>query len=123
MIQEDQLKRKDPVIQELYQHLRMISQKLDNNLQAIADFKQLLIQSKSEIDAVQKSGKKDSSIATQNFYFQTVLKKIETIMLGFEQAKQSIKEVTSKNSHVKSLLETLEYDLNTLRNKSRRHQI
>ena len=69
MIQEDQLKRKDPVIQELYQHLRMISQKLDNNLQAIADFKQLLIQSKSEIDAVQKSGKKDSSIATQNFYF------------------------------------------------------
>ena len=31
MLTEDQLMRKDPVIQELCQHLRAINQKLENN--------------------------------------------------------------------------------------------
>ena len=40
----------------------MINQKLDNNLTAIADFKQLLLLSKQEIDEVQKAKKGDPRI-------------------------------------------------------------
>jgi len=57
-----------------------------------------------------------------DFYFQTVLKKVEVILAGFDEAKNSIKLVGSKNSQVKSLLDNLEKDLNNLRNKSRRIQ-
>jgi hypothetical protein len=57
-----------------------------------------------------------------DFYFQTVLKKVEVILAGFDEAKHSIKLVGSKNSQVKSLLDNLEKDLNTLRNKNRRIQ-
>ncbi len=52
----------------------MINQKLDNNLTAIVDFKQLLLQSKQEIELIQKEGKKDPKVIQQGFYFQTVLK-------------------------------------------------
>ena len=52
-----------------------------------------------------------------------MLKQITTILAGFDEAKQSIKQVGKKNSQVKTMLDQLEKDLNTLRNKSRRHQI
>ena len=45
------------------------------------------------------------------------------ILIGFDEAKQSIKQVGSKNTQVKSLLDQMEKDLNTLRNKSRRQMI
>ncbi len=76
----------------------MINQKLENNLTAISDFKQLLLQSKHEIDEVE-SGKFTKQEAEQKkLFFQTVLKQIKTILLGFEDAKQSIKLVSNKNS-------------------------
>lgn len=56
-------------------------------------------------------------------FFETVLKKVEVTLGGFDEAKHSIKLVGSKNSQVKSLLDILEKDLNSLRNRSRRHQI
>ena len=71
----------------------------------------------------QKEGVKDPSIAQQSSYFEIVLAKIAQILGGFDEAKQSIKLVGSKNTQVKSLLEQLERDLNTLRSKSRRQQI
>lgn len=40
----------------------MINQKLENNLTAINDFKQLLVQSRDEIYVKQKDGKKDPNI-------------------------------------------------------------
>ena len=40
----------------------MINQKLENNLTAINDFKQLLLQSKSEVNKAQKEGENDTSI-------------------------------------------------------------
>jgi len=52
ILQEEQ-KRKDPIVQELCSHLRMINQKLENNLTAVGDFKQLLLESKAEIDQAQ----------------------------------------------------------------------
>ena len=76
----------------------MINQKLENNLTAINDFKQLLIQSRDEIYVKQKDGKKDPNIQKMDFYFQTVLKKVEVILAGFDEAKHSIKLVGSKNS-------------------------
>ena len=45
ILHEEAMKRKDPIIQELYQHLRLINQKLENNLTSIDDFSHLLIQS------------------------------------------------------------------------------
>ena len=45
------------------------------------------------------------------------------ILTGFDEAKQSIKQVGNKNTQVKSLLDQMEKDLNTLRNKSRRQMI
>ena len=45
------------------------------------------------------------------------------ILTGFDEAKQSIKQVGKKNTQVKSLLDQMEKDLNTLRNKSRRQMI
>ena len=62
MLQDESIKRKDPVIQELCQHLRMINQKLDNNLTAVADFKQLLLQSKTEIDKAQAERQAEKSV-------------------------------------------------------------
>ena len=111
------------MIQELCQHLRLINQKLENNLTAINDFKQLLLQSKSEVNKTQKEGETDTAVKDQESYFEIVLAKVATILSGFDEAKQSIKLVGSKNTQVKSMLEQLERDLNTLRSKSRRHQI
>ena len=45
------------------------------------------------------------------------------ILTGFDEAEQSIKQVGNKNTQVKSLLDQMEKDLNTLRNKSRRQMI
>lgn len=99
----------------------MINQKLDNNLTAINDFKQLLLQSREEILAKQKGGKKDPQIVKMASFFGTVLKKVEMVLGGFDEAKHSIKLVGTKNSQVKQLLDSLEKDLNSLRNRSRRH--
>ena len=80
------------------------------------------MQSREEISVKQKQGQNDQSVVWQAHHFETVLKKVEIILAGFDEAKQSIKLVGNKNSHVKSLLEQLEKDLNTLRNKSnKRH--
>ena len=57
ILQEEALKRKDPIVQELYQHLRLINQKLENNLSSIDDFGHLLIESKKEIQQKQKGSK------------------------------------------------------------------
>ena len=61
--------------------------------------------------------------AVQNLFYTTVMKQISTILAGFDEAKKSINQVGSKNSHIKTMLDQLEKDLNALRNKSRRHQI
>ena len=60
---------------------------------AILDFKQLLLKSKEEILDQQKRGKKERAIAKQAFYFDSVLKQIEQILGGFEEARESIKLV------------------------------
>ena len=90
---------------------------------AINDFKQLLVQSKQEIVSTQKAGKKAPAVTKMAAHFETVLAKVDLTMAGFDEARQSIKLVNTKNSHVKSLLDQLERDLNALRLKSRRHQI
>lgn len=55
------------------------------------------------------------------FFYGSVLKKVEMVLGGFDEAKHSIKLVGSKNSQVKQMLDILEKDLNSLRNRSRRH--
>lgn len=47
------------MVQELSQHMRIINSKLDNNLTAINDFKQLLLQTRSEIVALQQDDDKE----------------------------------------------------------------
>ena len=65
---------------------------------AIADFKQLLIESKAEIDA-------EKGETTSPQFAATVLAQITTILTEFEEAKQSIKVVGKKNGGVKTMLE------------------
>ena len=72
---------------------------------------------------MQKGKKSDPSIEPKKLFFGTVLEQIQVILSGFDDAKQSIKLVSSKNSQVKQMLDQLEKDLNALRNKSRRHMI
>jgi len=62
-------------------------------LTAIADFKQLLLQSKQEIDEMQKTRKGEASIQEKLCFFKSVLKQIADILAGFEEAKKSIKMV------------------------------
>ena len=118
ILQEEALKRKDPIIQELYQHLRLINQKLENNLSSIDDFSHLLIFSKKEIHQKQKDSKNQKqaneaeSLITQQL--KEVLTKIESIESGFEDAKQSIKSVAGKNKSIRQMLDQLEKDLNQL---------
>ena len=78
------------------------------------------MQSKEEIQTRQSTGKHVPEVLQMAFHYDTVLGKIEVILAGFDQAKQSIKHVGNKNSNVKSMLDSLEKDLNTLRNKSKR---
>ena len=48
---------------------------------------------------------------------------MQAILDGFDEAHQQIKTVRSTNSHVKSLVDQLEKDLKSWRNKSRKQQI
>ena len=54
ILQDDQFKRKDPIVSEVFQHIKIIDQKLDSNLSAISDFQQLLVESESEIEGQHK---------------------------------------------------------------------
>ena len=50
-----------------------------------------------EIEAQQKAGKKDRKLEQMAAYFEAVLAKVALILKGFEDAKQSIKAVGTKN--------------------------
>ena len=76
---EAALRRKDPIIQELHQHLKLISQKMENNLASIDDFAHLLIESRKEIQAKQKEnkGSKDTIELLTSQQLKEVIDKIE----------------------------------------------
>ena len=113
---EAALRRKDPIIQELHQHLKLISQKMENNLASIDDFGHLLIESRKEIQVKQKEnkGSKDTVELLTSQQLKEVIDKIEQIQHGFEDAKGSIKSVSQKNKSIRQMLEQLERDLSQL---------
>ena len=88
-------------------------------MSSIDDFKHLLVQSKKEIDGQPElppplEMKEIKAVAGGASRFKEILAKIEAILTGFDEAKTSIKSVSSKNRQIKSLLEQMEKDLNTL---------
>ena len=50
---------------------------------------------------MQKGKKSDPLIEPKKLFFSTVLEQVKVILSGFDDAKQSIKLVSSKNSQVK----------------------
>ena len=57
------------------------------------------MQSREEILDKQKKADKDddTSVIQQAHHFETILKKVELVLAGFDEAKQSIKLVGNKN--------------------------
>ena len=64
---------------------------MENNLNAINDFKQLLLETRQEIN----QDKNSSSRQVQLLQYGIVLPQIEAVIKGFDAAKHSIKSLST----------------------------
>ena len=80
----------------------------------------MLVYSKKDIAQKQSEAPTDSKIVHQVKLFQSVVQKIDSIVQGFDVAKQSIKTVAAQNKKIKQMLEQLERDMNLLQSKPKK---